>query len=60
MGRLYPYLVSNVACGMDLRYPLWLYAAICGAVPAHYLLINRMLAGYIGRISPANVLKSRE
>jgi len=60
MDRLYPYLVSNVACGMDLRYPLWLYAAIYGAVLALYLLINRMLTGYIGRISPAKVLKNRE
>ena len=60
IDSLYPMLISNVACGMDLTLPKSWYAVIYGAILALYLMTNRMLTGCIGRIVPAQVLKNRE
>ena len=60
MDSLYPYLVSNVNCGMDLRYSWPLYAAIYIGVLLIYVITERLLVGRVDRISPNEVLKNRE
>ncbi|MBQ6889145.1 MAG: hypothetical protein IJN54_16725 [Lachnospiraceae bacterium] len=60
MDVLYPYMVSNVACGMNLTFSLKLYGIIFGAVILLYFIINPLLVRRVKKIVPAEVLKNRE
>lgn len=60
MNALYPYLVSNVSCAMNLTFPWYLYAAVFAAIILLYLIINKVLTAKISKISPAEILKNRE
>ena len=60
MDAVYPYLVSNVACSIDLRFPFWVYAALFCGVMLLYAVINRLLVRRIDRIDMGVVLKNRE
>lgn len=60
MDMLYPYMVSNVACGMNLTFSWQLYAVIFGAVILLYFIINPLLVRRLKKIVPAEVLKNRE
>ncbi len=60
MDALYPYLVSNVACGIDLHMAPWVYAVLYLACMLIYAIIHALLVRRIRQI-PANViLKARE
>ena len=60
MDAMYPLLISNVACGMDLSFPWQLYAGMYAVILALYFVINRLLVRRINRVSPVEVLKNRE
>ena len=60
MDALYPSFIANVACGMKIAFPWYLYAGIYAVVMVSYFIINFMLIGKINKISPAEVLKNRE
>ena len=60
MDAVYPCLVSNVACSIDLRFPFWVYAALFCGVMLLYTVINRLLVRRIDRIDMGVVLKNRE
>lgn len=60
MDAMYPLLISNVACGMDLRFTWQLYAGIYVSILILYFIISRLLVGRINRVSPVEVLKNRE
>lgn len=60
MDLLYPYMVSNVACGMNLKFDWQMYALILAAVIIVYFVINQILVYRIKNIVPAEVLKNRE
>lgn len=60
MDSLYPLLISNVACAMDLSFPPGLYAGIYASILALYFIINHLLMRRINRVSPVEVLKNRE
>lgn len=60
MDMLYPYMVSNVACGMNLTFSRQLYGVIFGAVILLYFIINPLLVRRLKKIVPAEVLKNRE
>lgn len=60
MDAAYPYMISNVACGMDLTFSWQMYAGIYLVILALYFLINRMLVGRLKKMVPADVLKNRE
>ena len=60
MDAMYPLLISNVACGMDLAFSWQLYLGIYAAILALYFIINRLLVSRINRVSPVTVLKNRE
>ena len=60
MDLLYPYMVANVACGMNLDFGWKLYVAIFAAIIVVYLIINQLLVYRINKIVPAEVLKNRE
>lgn len=60
MNSMYPYLVSNVACGLNLAFSWQMYAGLFGAILVLYFIINRMLMYRVNRILPAEALKNRE
>ena len=60
MDALYPYLVSNVPCAMDLRFDWWIYAALFVGCMLIYALIYACLTRTIHRVKPGEVLKNRE
>lgn len=60
MDAAFPYFVSNVACGMNLTFPWYMYALIFAGIMAVYFAVNAMLVRKLKRISPAEVLKNRE
>ena len=60
MDAMYPYLVSNVPCAIDLRFEPWIYAALFAGCMLIYALIHAFLVRRIRRIQPNEVLKNRE
>ena len=60
MDAMYPYLVSNVPCAIDLRFEPWIYAALFAGCMLIYALIHTFLARRIRRIAPNEILKNRE
>ncbi|MBQ6385481.1 MAG: FtsX-like permease family protein [Lachnospiraceae bacterium] len=60
IDSLYPMLVSNVACAMDLSMNPLIYLLIYAVILVMYLLISTLLRGRIRKVSPAEVLKNRE
>ncbi len=60
MDSMYPYLVSNIACGINLVFSWQMYTGLFGAILILYFIINRILMRRVNRILPAEVLKNRE
>ncbi len=60
MDAIYPWFISNTACGMNLHFPWYLYAGIFAVILAVYAVVNCLLVRKIKRITPAEVLKNRE
>lgn len=60
MDAMYPYMISNIACGMNLTFTWQMYAGLYLAILVLYFLINRMLVGRLKKMAPADVLKNRE
>ena len=60
MDAVYPYLIANVACGMNLSIPWQLYAGLFGCILILYFAINQILTGRLRKLVPADVLKNRE
>lgn len=60
MDSLYPILVSNIACGMNLRFSWQLYVGIYIAVMVIYFIINQLLVRKVKNVVLAEVLKNRE
>lgn len=60
MDMIYPYLISNVTCGMNLSFGWQLYVGIWLAVIVLYFFINQLLVLRLKKIVPAEVLKNRE
>lgn len=60
MDMIYPYLISNVACGMNLVFSWKLYLGIYVGIIICYLVINQLLVRKLKKMVPAEVLKNRE
>lgn len=60
MDMMYPVMVSNVACAMELRFPWQLYVVVYLGVLAVFAVINQLLVGRLKRVNLAEVLKNRE
>ena len=60
MDSIYPYFVSNVACGMSLKFTWQMYSGIYAGILLCYLVINKLLVGPLKKMVPAEVLKNRE
>lgn len=60
MDLMYPVMVSNVACGMNLEFAPALYGIIYAGVILVYLVINQLLVRRLNKVNLAEVLKNRE
>ncbi|WP_033165753.1 FtsX-like permease family protein [Clostridium sp. KNHs205] len=60
MDGVYPLLISNVACGVELGYTWSLYTGIFLGIILLYFLINQMLMRRVKQMTPALLLKERE
>lgn len=60
IDAVYPYLVSNVAAGLDLSWQMWMYPAVFAGIAAGYFLIRTALMRRVKAMTPAEVLKERE
>ena len=60
MDALYPYLISNVACAINLHFEPWIYAVLFAGIMTLYFLIHALLVGRINKIDINLVLKNRE
>ena len=60
IDAVYPYLVSNVAAGVDLSWQMWMYPAVFAGIAAGYFLIRTPLMRRVKAMTPAEVLKERE
>ncbi|MDO5714389.1 MAG: ABC transporter permease [Tissierellia bacterium] len=57
---IYPYLISNVASGMDFTFKPWIQPLIFLGIVVNYLLVRTILFRKIMKLSPNEVLKHRE
>ncbi len=60
MDLLFPYMVSNIACGINLTFSWQTYVGIFLGVLVLYGMINGILMGRVNKIHPAQALKMRE
>ena len=60
MDAMYPALVSNIACGMNLSFSWQMYAMIYAGILITYLVINKLLVRKIYKVGLSDVLKNRE
>ncbi len=60
MDAMYPAMVSNIACGMNLSFSWQLYAMIYAGIIITYLVINKLLVRKIYKVGPSDALKNRE
>ncbi len=60
MDSMYPYLISNTACGMNLHFPWYMYVMIFAGIMIFYFVVSTVLVRKIKKITPAEVLKNRE
>lgn len=60
MDKMFPYFVSNVACGIHLTFSWKLYLLIGAVILGIYFTINALLVRKLNKITPAEVLKNRE
>ncbi len=58
MDSLFPYLVANIACGINLAFSWQMYAGIFLGVLILYFMIHRILMRRVNRILPSEVLKT--
>ncbi|MCR4716376.1 MAG: ABC transporter permease, partial [Lachnospiraceae bacterium] len=60
MNEIFPYMISNVSCGINLKAPALFYILLYLAIIALYFVINAMLVRKLDKFTPAEVLKNRE
>lgn len=60
MDALYPWMVANTSCGLNLEFPWYLYVGIFAGVMVVYFVVNAFLVRKLKQITPAEVLKNRE
>lgn len=60
MDLMYPLMVSNVSCGMNLIYTWQMYAIVYVAVLVLYFVINGLLTLKLKKVKLAEILKNRE
>lgn len=60
LNSLFPFMIPNVACGMNVEAPKIFYVVSYLVVIALYFVINALLVRRLNKFTPAEVLKNRE
>jgi Predicted permease. len=60
MNRLFPFMISNVSCGLNVGTPVIFYVVTYLVILALYFAINALLVRRLNKFTPAEVLKNRE
>ena len=60
MNKLFPFMISNVACGLNIDTPIIFYIVTYIVIILLYLIINKILVQRLNKFTPAEVLKNRE
>ena len=60
MDAMYPAMISNIACGMNLTFTWQMYVEIYAGIILTYLVINRLLVRKIYKVGLSDALKNRE
>lgn len=60
MNSMFPFMISNVSCGLNLNTPKQFYFITYSVIIVLYLVINKILVKRLDKYSPAEILKNRE
>ena len=60
IDRIFPIVIANAACGMNLEFSRELYVLVFVIILALYIIIERLLVAKLDAISLEEVLKNRE
>ncbi|MCR5692048.1 MAG: ABC transporter permease [Eubacterium sp.] len=60
VNNLFPYMISNVNCGLNLKVPFYFYLIAFVAILLLYFVINTLLVRKLESYTPADILKNRE
>lgn len=60
MNMLFPFMISNVACGLNVKTPPVFYVILYVVIMILYFLINTLLVKRLDKFTPAEILKNRE
>lgn len=60
MDLMFPMMIPNVACGLNLKTPLYFYCILYAVILILYFAINAVLVKRLDKYSPAEILKNRE
>ena len=58
--KIYPNIISNTACGVNISFPAYVYPCIFFGVMVIYFIVITFLVGRLKKVSPAEILKNRE
>ena len=60
MNKMFPFMISNVTCGLNVKAPFIYFVVIYLVIIVLYLVINNLLVRRLNKFTPAEVLKNRE
>ncbi|MCR4585853.1 MAG: ABC transporter permease [Lachnospiraceae bacterium] len=60
MNMIFPFMVSNVACGLNVKTPAVFFVLLYAVIILLYFLINTLLVRRLDKFTPAEILKNRE
>lgn len=58
--KIYPNIISNTACGVNISFPVYVYPCIFAGVMTVYFIVTAFLVSRLKKVSPVEVLKNRE
>ena len=60
MNKLFPFMISNVSCGLNVKAPISFFVVTYIVILVLYFIINSLLVRRLSKFTPAEVLKNRE
>ncbi len=60
MNKMFPFMISNVTCGLNVNTPKQFYFITYAVIIILYLVINKILVKRLDKFTPAEILKNRE
>ena len=60
MNKMFPFMISNVSCGLNVKAPISFFVVTYIVILLLYFIINAILVSRLNKFTPAEVLKNRE